>query len=282
MLVIQKGGILGAPLGSPPGCSSNYENGSLKPPSGWCTKGREQSVKHGLSVLSPRLGATANAANGVNTDTSSTRYFKSGEKVYPSNIAVDVKNEKISFHVVACDICNKTSPPTYYNAVVVFQFAPGYLETADVSKIEDTIGEVFSLEAGGDTQQAQSTPTGQAQALHFETGTRVWIRLNSVNRQPDGSFTFKGSLHLPVQEANGLLLDRGTEINGSGTVSGGETSVFITDFVLHGTRYTLKGASGTGRAAPGVGKAIEFNGGQILEMWFSSDSIYEEAPGAGR
>ena len=282
VLVIQKGGILGAPLGSSPGCSSNYENGSLKPPSGWCTKGREQGMKHGLvGKWGASAQATANAPNGVNTDTSSTRFFRVGEKVYLSNIAIDLKNDKISIAIVACDSCNGTNPPTAYKSQVVFQFAKGSLAKGDLAQIEDTIGQVFSLDSG-DTQQAQITPTGQAQALRFETGTRVWIRLNSVNRQPDGSFTFKGSLHLPVQEANGIPLDRGTEINGSGTVSGGETSVFITDFALHGTRYTLKGASGTGRATPGVGKAIEFNGGQILEMWFSSDSIYEEAPDAGR
>jgi hypothetical protein len=166
VLGIQKGGILGVPSGSPKSCPSKYENGNLKPPSGWCTEARKQGIKHGLSALAPHLpGAAANAANGVNTDTSSTRYFKSGEKVYPSNIAVDATKGTISFGVVACDTCNKTDPPTYYNAVVIFQFAPGYLETADVSKVEDTIAEVFSIDNSSDAQQSQGAQGGQDQQV---------------------------------------------------------------------------------------------------------------------
>ena len=103
----------------------------------------------------------------ANTNTSDTRYFSVGEKVYPSNIAVDLKKEKISFGVVACDTCNQTNPPTYYKSEVDFQFAKGYLETADVSKVEDTIGEVFAIDtsnSGTEAQQPAAQPEQPAAA----------------------------------------------------------------------------------------------------------------------
>ena len=102
-------------------------------------------ARHGWGALKDHIPG-ASYVPDANTNTSDTRYFNVGEKVYPSNIAVDLKKEKISFGVVACDTCNQTNPPTYYKSEVDFQFAKGYLETADVSKVEDTIGEVFAID----------------------------------------------------------------------------------------------------------------------------------------
>lgn len=115
--------------------------------------------------------------------------------------------------------------------------------------------------------------------LRFEAGTRLWIRLNSVKRQPDGSFTFQGSLLLPVNRANEVLIDRGTEVNGSGSVIQGRTSLFITELVVQGARYILSGATGaTDARPPGTGGAVQFDAGQVLEMWLASASTYEKAP----
>jgi len=166
VLAIQKGGILGVPSGSPKPCPAKYENASLKPPSGWCTQGRGEGGKHGFGILKSHIPGAGSVPDSK-TNTSDTRYFNKGEKVYPSNIAVDMKNEKISFGVVACDTCNKTDPPTYYKSEVDFQFAKGYLETADVSKVEDTIGEVFAIDtsnSGSEAQQPAAQPEQPAQA----------------------------------------------------------------------------------------------------------------------
>jgi hypothetical protein len=155
VLAIQKGGILGVPYGAMKACPAKYENATLTPPGNTCTQGRSQAVKHGLSALKGRIpGGSAVPDSKTNGD---TRYFKKGEKVYPQTITVDLKNERIVFGVVACDTCNKTDPPTYYKAEVGFQFAPGFLEKGDVSKIEDTIGEVFAIDnssSGADNQQS--------------------------------------------------------------------------------------------------------------------------------
>jgi hypothetical protein len=158
VLAIQKGGILGVPYANPKGCPAKYENANLKPPSGWCTQSRGGGGKIG-GFLKNKIPGSSNVSDSK-TSTADTRYFKKGEKVYPSNITIDLKNEKIAFGVVACDTCNKTDPPTYYKAEVDFQFPSGSLEKGDVSKIEDTIAEVFQLDSGGDAQQSQGQQQG--------------------------------------------------------------------------------------------------------------------------
>jgi hypothetical protein len=167
VLAIQKGGVLGVPWGSPKPCPAKYENAALKPPGGWCTAGRAEGGKHGFGMLRNRIPG-ASAVSDSKTNTSDTRYFNKGEKVYASNIIVDLKNEKIAFGVVACDTCNQTNPPTYYKSEVDFQFAQGYLEKADVSKVEDTIGEVFAIDnsspaTGAQQPAAQSDQAAQPQ-----------------------------------------------------------------------------------------------------------------------
>jgi hypothetical protein len=163
VLAIQKGGILGVPPGSAKPCPSKYENGTLKPPGIVCTQGRGLATSKGLSSLRSHIPGASNAPEG-NTTNASTRYFNKGEKVYPSTIAVDLKNEKIVFSVVACDTCNQTDPPTYYKGEVDFQFAAGYLEKADPSKVEDTIGEVFALDTSTAAAPAAAAPPDQPAA----------------------------------------------------------------------------------------------------------------------
>ncbi len=177
VLAIQKGGILGVPWGSPKGCPSKYENGSLKPPSFLCTKGRGEGARLSWRALKDRIPG-ASYVPDANTNTSDTRYFIVGEKVYASNIAVNLKKEKISFGVVACDTCNQTNPPTYYKSQVDFQFANGYLETADVSKVEDTIGEVFAIDTsspGAEAQQPAAQPEQAAQAQQAPTPASIQL-----------------------------------------------------------------------------------------------------------
>jgi hypothetical protein len=123
-------------------------------------------------------------------------------------------------------------------------------------------------------QSLQSTPTQPTPAsLRIEAGTAIWIRLNSVSRQAGGSFTFRGSLLLPV--ANVILLDQGTLVYGSGAVSQGQTSLLIREFVMRGARYTLSNVGSS--AGGGTGKTVQFDAGQVLELFLASASIYEQA-----
>lgn len=132
VLTIQKGGILGvAPtyLGL---CPAKYQDGTLHAPTAMCVS---------MAKLS--------------------RSFQTGEKVYFTKIEVKPKNDKVSLKIVACDTCNGTNPPTYYKSQVDFQFAKGYLAMSDAAKIEETIGEVFTVDAAT-TEPPQAAPPAPA------------------------------------------------------------------------------------------------------------------------
>jgi hypothetical protein len=66
---------------------------------------------------------------------------------------------------VACDTCNKTDPPTYNKAQVVFQFPRGSLAKASAGDVEDTIGQLLSIsdDAQPDQGGQAAQPAGQDQ-----------------------------------------------------------------------------------------------------------------------
>ncbi len=127
---------------------------------------------------------------------------------------------------------------------------------------------------------APQAPPVQPVPIPLEAGARLWIRLSSTDRQPDGSFSFRGSLLLPVTEAGTTLLDRGTEVQGSGRTDQGRTSLVVKEFVLKGVRYVLQDGGSVGsEKSPGSGGAVSFEGGQVFEMWFAAASTYETVAG---
>src|SRR5260370_32845054 len=90
-----------------------------------------------------------------------THLFQVGDKVYPSKIDVNVAKDTVSMSVVACDTCNKTDPPTYNKAQVVFQFPKGSLVKASAGEVEDIIGQVLSISE--EEQQQGGDQGGQQQ-----------------------------------------------------------------------------------------------------------------------
>jgi len=113
-------------------------------------------------------------------------------------------------------------------------------------------------------------------SLHLASGTRLWITLGSVSRQPDGTFTFSGSLLMPLKSSASSHLDRGTGVSGSGTEAQGRTSLVVSEIVIDGSHYKLKSQAGAGSArSAGSGGVVSFDSGKVFEMWLSSDSIYE-------
>ena len=105
------------------------------------------------NALHPSTGMCAAMVKDV------SGYFKTGDKVYPTKIEVNLQKAKISFSVVSCDSCNGVDPPTSMKGQVVFQFPKGYLEKADAGTVENAIGQVFSI--GNDTQAQSNQPQGQ-------------------------------------------------------------------------------------------------------------------------
>ena len=142
LLAIQKGGILAVPYGDQNVLASKYENGTIKGPNSLSLMGRK-------SIM------------GKFGKEQTTHLFATGDKVYPMKIDVNTAKDTVTLEIVACDTCNKTDPPTYNKANVVFQFPKGSLATGSIGPVEDTIGQVFSIstddsQQGGDQGQQGS------------------------------------------------------------------------------------------------------------------------------
>jgi hypothetical protein len=118
--------------------------------------------------------------------------------------------------------------------------------------------------------------TNRLSQLQFETGDRLWIRVTFINRYPNGSFTFRGTLLEPFVLAGVGSLDQSTGLAGAGTVGGGHTRVLVTGFTLRGGNYGLRTVSRASRR-PGSGPAVELNAGKTFEMWFASASVYKKS-----
>ncbi len=130
--------------------------------------------------------------------------------------------------------------------------------------------------------QPQPSTTTQAAdhplLLQFKAGVQLWIRVNSISRQPNGSFSFRGTLLQPITLTGSVSLDQGTALAGWGTVNDGHTIVSVTEFTVRGENYGLQPTESTTRK-PGSGPAVELNPGKLLEMWFASASVYEKRTG---
>ncbi len=126
VLMIQKGGILGVPPTNMVIGVSSYKDGILKGP----------GFKEKL-LLGP-----------------ATRLLTIGEKVYVLKIEVNVKNERVGLMLMECDTCNGTQQRSSYKAGIQFQFPKDYLESADVTQVEDLISQVLTVDQGDAGQQA--------------------------------------------------------------------------------------------------------------------------------
>jgi hypothetical protein len=150
LLEIKKGGILGVPYGDNNIPACHYENGTVKGPSGLALVGRK-------SIM------------GKFGKEQTTHLFASGDKVYPMKVDVNVAKDTVTLGIVACDTCNKTDPPTYNKAQVVFQFPKGSLANANAGSVEDTIGQLLAVtdesqdQAQGGQDQGQQGDQGGAQ-----------------------------------------------------------------------------------------------------------------------
>lgn len=149
LLAIQKGGILAVPYGDQNLLASKYEGGAIHGPNSLSLLGRK-------SIM------------GKFGKEQTTHLFAVGDKVYPMKIDVNPAKDTVSLGIVACDTCNKTDPPTYNKAQVVFQFPKGSLAKASAGEVEDIIGQVLSIseeeQQGGDQGGQQGGQGGGQQA----------------------------------------------------------------------------------------------------------------------
>jgi hypothetical protein len=71
---------------------------------------------------------------------------------------------------------------------------------------------------GSRTGTSVTTPSPR---LQFESGVRMMIRVDSMTRQSNGGFVFRGTLLLPITLSDGHSLDQHTQLAGSGMVESG-------------------------------------------------------------
>jgi hypothetical protein len=150
VLTIQKTGVVGVLLANPLNpCASTYADGRLKGPSVFCQTG---------------VGLAGGIGHGSIKNAAPPENLVVGQKVYPASIGVDTKRDTVKFMVVSCGACNGSDPAAYYKAEVDFRFPKGLLATGDVSQVEDTIGQVFSIDSSNDAPQGQGAQGAPAQA----------------------------------------------------------------------------------------------------------------------
>jgi len=149
ILVIKKGGILSVPYSDQNIVPTKYENGAVHSPNSMVMKG----IGFGMKKFGKEQ---------------TTRLMQSGEKVYPSRVAVNLPKDQVTIGIIACDSCNNVSPTTFYKADVVFQFGHGSLATANPSQVEDTIAGLLAIDdsagdQGGNQQQGGNDQGGNNQ-----------------------------------------------------------------------------------------------------------------------
>jgi len=140
LLAVQKGGLLGVPYSDTSVQSNKYEGGVVKAPNAMLSKG----IGFGMKKFGKEQ---------------TTKLFAKGDKVYPTKIDVNLDKDTVTMGIVACDTCNKTDPPTYNKANVVFVFPRGSLAKASAGEVEDTIGQLLSI-SNDDAQKGDSGQQG--------------------------------------------------------------------------------------------------------------------------
>src|SRR6202043_1462209 len=153
LLAIQKGGILAVPYGDQNVLANRYEGGTIHAPSGLSLMGRK-------SIM------------GKFGKEQTTHLFAVGDKVYPMRIDVNVAKDTVTLGVVACDTCNKTDPPTYNKANVVFQFPKGSLANANKDSIDKVIAQVFTLSKDDSKDEKAADKGGQQQGGQGQGGAQ--------------------------------------------------------------------------------------------------------------
>jgi hypothetical protein len=112
--------------------------------------------------------------------------------------------------------------------------------------------------------------------IHLPAGTRIWVSLESSPAHTSGHFQFTGTLLLPVTVSNVVVLEKGTPVTGAGESSGGQTLLQITEFVSQGRRYLVRtNPAPDTLSLAGSGKVVQFQSGQVAELWLESAATYD-------
>ena len=107
-----------------------------------------------------RIGHSTMCAINYTVSKASQRPLQVGEKAYLT--AIQVKPTELSFTVQTCCSEGGAAP---YKAAVSFQFPKGYLDSMKLKDVQDSIGQVFGIDAGAPaTAAVNAKPTRSAGA----------------------------------------------------------------------------------------------------------------------
>jgi len=93
-----------------------------------------------------------------------SKYLPLGFKLYITRFEVKEKDNKISFNLAECALCNGGGTANGLKAEITFEFAPKCLDTAEPGQITDVIGQVFVPDA----EATRAAAAGEAQAAPAE------------------------------------------------------------------------------------------------------------------
>ncbi len=160
LLAVKKGGILGVPYSDKTVLTTKYEGGTVHTPNPLMVQGRKALFGHFSQTQSE--GQT-------------THLFAVGDKIYPTKLEVNAAKDEVVLGIVACDTCNKTDPPTYNKAQVVFQFPVGALAKASAGEVEDVIGQLLAVSddaqgGNGNDQQGNNQGNNDQQGNNQQAG----------------------------------------------------------------------------------------------------------------
>ena len=128
---------------------------------------------------------------------------------------------------------------------------------------------------------ARSAAIAPAPSVRLEPEDHLLVAVSSARRLENGTLEFRGTLLLPIVHSGSVPLDKGAELVGTGTTSGGKTSLTVLGFSVQGDRYALHSGSGAVRGeTPGKGGSVDLERSQVLEMWSLSPAVYEKTPRA--
>lgn len=122
-------------------------------------------------------------------------------------------------------------------------------------------------------------PVNLPQSIRLEAGTRLWIRITSLVRSQSGTLQFEGTLFEPVTQNGVATITKGTAVRGFEKQDQGSTTLAITEFGVGGVRYALKGnVVIKDTLSRGGTKALQFDAGQLMEMFVETAAVYEKSP----
>jgi hypothetical protein len=115
-----------------------------------------------------------------------SKYLALGFKMYITRFEVKEKDNKITFNLVECAVCNGGGTANGLKAEITFEFTPKFLDTAEPGQVTDVIAQVFAPDAeatraaaagegapAAAASPADAEPVGQAQPSPAPAGPTV-------------------------------------------------------------------------------------------------------------